>query len=92
MDIKAPGMGFGAFAAPPIQEEPMFPDRLLVFGGVGNLWGTLVGALTLGVANKVLEPFIGAVLGKIVMLVFIIMFIQKRPRGLFALKGRAVEA
>ncbi len=65
---------------------------VVVFGGVGNLWGTLVGALTLGVANKVLEPFIGAVLGKIVMLVFIIMFIQKRPRGLFALKGRAVEA
>ena len=65
---------------------------VVVFGGVGNLWGTLVGALTLGVANKVLEPFIGAVLGKIVMLIFIIMFIQKRPRGLFALKGRAVEA
>ena len=65
---------------------------VVVFGGVGNLWGTLVAALTLGVANKVLEPFIGAVLGKIAMLVFIIMFIQKRPRGLFALKGRAVEA
>ena len=49
-------------------------------------------ALTLGVANKFLEPFIGAVLGKIALLVFIILFIQKRPRGLFALKGRAVEA
>jgi len=65
---------------------------VVVFGGVGNLWGTLVGALTLGVANKLLEPFAGAVLGKIMILVFIILFIQKRPRGLFALKGRAVEA
>jgi urea transport system permease protein len=65
---------------------------VVVLGGVGNLWGTLLGALTLGVANKLLEPFIGAVLGKIVLLVFIILFIQKRPRGLFALKGRAVEA
>src|ERR1700729_1543215 len=61
-------------------------------GGVGNLWGTLLGALTLGLANKLLEPGIGAVLGKILLLVFIILFIQKRPRGLFALKGRAVEA
>ena len=65
---------------------------VVVLGGVGNLWGTLLGALTLGVANKLLEPFIGAVLGKIMLLVFIILFIQKRPRGLFALKGRAVEA
>jgi urea transport system permease protein len=65
---------------------------VVVFGGVGNLWGTLVGALTLGVANKFLEPFAGAVLGKIAILVFIILFIQRRPRGLFALKGRAVEA
>ncbi|MCB9992845.1 MAG: urea ABC transporter permease subunit UrtB [Hyphomicrobiaceae bacterium] len=64
---------------------------VVVFGGVGNLWGTLVGALTLGVANKFLEPYAGAVLGKIVILVFIILFIQRRPRGLFALKGRAVE-
>jgi urea transport system permease protein len=65
---------------------------VVVFGGVGNLWGTLVAALTLGIANKFLEPFAGAVLGKILVLVFIILFIQKRPRGLFALKGRAVEA
>ncbi|WP_454915773.1 urea ABC transporter permease subunit UrtB [Xanthobacter sediminis] len=65
---------------------------VVVFGGVGNLWGTLVGAFTLGVANKLLEPFAGAVLGKIVLLVAIILFIQKRPRGLFALKGRAVES
>jgi urea transport system permease protein len=65
---------------------------VVVFGGVGNLWGTLVGALTLGIANKFLEPFAGAVLGKIAILVLIILFIQKRPRGLFALKGRAVEA
>ena len=65
---------------------------VVVFGGVGNLWGTLVGALTLGIANKFLEPYAGAVVGKILVLVFIILFIQKRPRGLFALKGRAVEA
>jgi urea transport system permease protein len=65
---------------------------VVVFGGVGNLWGTLVGALTLGIANKFLEPFAGAVLGKIAILVFIILFIQKRPRGMFALKGRAIEA
>jgi urea transport system permease protein len=65
---------------------------VVVFGGVGNLWGTLVGAFTLGIANKFLEPFAGAVLAKIAILVLIILFIQKRPRGLFALKGRAVEA
>ena len=65
---------------------------VVVFGGVGNLWGTLIGALSLGVANKFLEPFAGAVLAKIVLLVLIILFIQKRPRGLFAQKGRAVEA
>ena len=65
---------------------------VVVFGGVGNLWGTLVGAMSLGVANKFLEPYAGAVLGKIVLLVVVILFIQKRPRGLFALKGRAVEA
>jgi len=65
---------------------------VVVFGGVGNLWGTFVAALTLGIANKFLEPLAGAVLGKIAVLVFIILFIQKRPRGLFARKGRAVEA
>jgi urea transport system permease protein len=65
---------------------------VVVFGGVGNLFGTLVGAMTLGIANKFLEPMAGAVLGKIAILVLIILFIQKRPRGLFALKGRAVEA
>ncbi len=64
---------------------------VVVFGGVGNLWGTLVGAMTLGVANKIFEPVAGAVLAKIMVLVFIILFIQKRPRGLFALKGRAVD-
>ena len=64
---------------------------VVVFGGVGNLWGTLIGALSLGIANKFLEPYIGAVLGKIIILVLIILFIQRRPRGLFALKGRAVE-
>ena len=53
---------------------------VVVFGGVGNLWGTLVGAFTLGIANKFLEPVAGAVLGKIAILVLIILFIQKRPR------------
>jgi urea transport system permease protein len=64
---------------------------VVVFGGVGNIWGTLVGAFTLGVANKFLEPYAGAVLGKIFVLVLIVLFIQRRPRGLFALRGRAVE-
>ena len=65
---------------------------VVVFGGVGNLWGTAVAALTLGIVNKFLEPVAGAVLGKIVVLVLLILFIQRRPRGLFPLKGRAVEA
>ncbi|HEY5717830.1 MAG TPA: urea ABC transporter permease subunit UrtB, partial [Motiliproteus sp.] len=64
---------------------------VVVFGGVGNLWGTLVAGLSLGVANKVMEPWAGAVLAKILVLVFIILFIQKRPRGLFPQKGRAAE-
>jgi urea transport system permease protein len=65
---------------------------VVVFGGVGNLWGTVLAALTLGIVNKGLEPVAGAVLGKIVVLVLIILFIQRRPRGLFPVKGRAVEA
>ena len=65
---------------------------VVVFGGVGNLWGTLIGGLALGVADKILEPYAGTVLAKILMLVFIILFIQKRPRGLFPQKGRAAEA
>ena len=64
---------------------------VVVFGGVGNLWGTLVAGMTLGVANKIMEPWAGAVLAKILVLVFIILFIQKRPRGLFPQKGRAAE-
>jgi urea transport system permease protein len=64
---------------------------VVVFGGVGNLWGTTIGALTLGIVNKFLEPVAGAVLGKIVVLVMLILFIQRRPRGMFPLKGRAVE-
>ncbi|MFO7639941.1 MAG: urea ABC transporter permease subunit UrtB [Candidatus Competibacteraceae bacterium] len=65
---------------------------VVVFGGVGNLWGTLVAGLSLGVANKLLEPWSGAVLAKILVLVFLILFIQKRPRGLFPQRGRAAEA
>ena len=64
---------------------------VMVCGGVGNLWGTLAGAFSLGIINKALEPFAGAVLAKIMVLVAIILFIQKRPKGLFALKGRAAE-
>lgn len=64
---------------------------VVVFGGVGNIWGTVLGAMTLGVANKLLEPWAGAVLGKIFILIFIILFIQKRPSGMFAIKGRAAE-
>ncbi|MEJ0019853.1 MAG: urea ABC transporter permease subunit UrtB [Acetobacteraceae bacterium] len=65
---------------------------VVVFGGVGNLWGTVMGALTLGIVNKFLEPVAGAVLSKILVLVLLILFIQRRPRGMFPLKGRAVEA
>jgi urea transport system permease protein len=65
---------------------------VVVFGGVGNLMGTLVAAMGLGVVNKLLEPVAGAVLGKVAVLVVVILFIQRRPRGLFALKGRMAEA
>ncbi|WP_420550940.1 urea ABC transporter permease subunit UrtB [Litorivicinus lipolyticus] len=64
---------------------------VVVFGGVGNLWGTLVAGLSLGIANKLIEPWTGAVLAKIVVLIFIVLFIQKNPRGLFPQRGRAVE-
>jgi urea transport system permease protein len=64
---------------------------VVVFGGVGNLLGTFMGAMTLGIANKFLEPVAGAVLAKILVLIFIILFIQRRPRGLFAQSGRSAE-
>ena len=64
---------------------------VVVFGGVGNLWGTLVAGFSLGIANKFLEPVTGAVLASILVLVFIILFIQKKPKGLFPQKGRAAE-
>jgi urea transport system permease protein len=65
---------------------------VVVLGGVGQLMGTVVAGFGLGVANKLLEPWLGAVIAKILILALIIAFIQKRPSGLFALKGRAVEA
>ncbi|HEY3498339.1 MAG TPA: urea ABC transporter permease subunit UrtB [Polyangiaceae bacterium] len=65
---------------------------VVVLGGVGKLVGTVAGALGLGIVNKLLEPAAGAVLGKILILVLIILFIQKRPQGIFAMKGRAAEA
>jgi len=64
---------------------------VVVLGGVGNIAGTVVGGLGLGMVNKLLEPLAGAVLGKISVLVFIVLFIQRRPQGLFALKGRLAE-
>jgi urea transport system permease protein len=64
---------------------------VVVFGGVGNLWGAMISGLTLGLANKFLEPYAGAVLAKILVLLFIILFIQKKPRGLFPQKGRSAE-
>ncbi|MAX54692.1 MAG: urea ABC transporter permease subunit UrtB [Alcanivoracaceae bacterium] len=64
---------------------------VVVFGGVGNLWGTLTAAFGLGIANKLLEPMAGAVLAKIIVLIFIILFIQRKPRGLFPQRGRAAE-
>ena len=65
---------------------------VVVFGGVGNLWGTLIGGMSLGIINKLLEPYSGAVLGKILVLVALILFIQRRPRGLFPQTGRAAES
>jgi len=65
---------------------------VVVLGGVGQLAGTIVGAFGLGILNKFIEPFYGAVLAKIFVLVLIVLFIQKRPQGLFALKGRSAEA
>ncbi|GFE87018.1 branched-chain amino acid ABC transporter permease [Steroidobacter agaridevorans] len=64
---------------------------VVVFGGVGNLWGTLIGGMSLGVVNQALEPYAGAVLAKILVLIALILFIQRRPRGLFPQKGRAAE-
>lgn len=64
---------------------------VVVFGGVGSLWGTFVSGLTLGIGNKFLEPWAGAVLAKVIVLIFLILFIQKRPRGLFPQQGRAAE-
>ncbi len=64
---------------------------VIVFGGVGNLFGTLVGAMTLGVTTQLVEPTLGAVAAKVLILVFIIIFIQFRPRGLFPQRGRAAE-
>lgn len=65
---------------------------VVVFGGVGNLWGTFLAGEILGIVNKFLEPHAGAVLAKILILIFIIIFIQRRPRGLFPQKGRAAES
>ncbi|MGS0646646.1 urea ABC transporter permease subunit UrtB [Komagataeibacter melomenusus] len=65
---------------------------VVVFGGVGNLWGTLAAALALGMGGKVLEPTIGAVSAKIAILVLVILYIQRHPRGMFPVRGRGVES
>ncbi|OQX70031.1 MAG: urea ABC transporter permease subunit UrtB [Sorangiineae bacterium NIC37A_2] len=65
---------------------------VVVLGGVGNILGTVIAGFGLGIANKLLEPSVGAVLGKIFLLVILILFIQIRPQGLFAQKGRAAES
>ena len=62
---------------------------VVVFGGVGNLWGTLVSAMSLGLINNFLEPWAGAMLAKVLVLIMLILFIQKKPKGLFPQKGRA---
>jgi urea transport system permease protein len=64
---------------------------VVVFGGVGNLWGSLIGGMSMGIVNQLLEPYAGAVLAKIFVLVGLILFIQARPRGLFPQTGRAAE-
>src|SRR5437667_3492309 len=64
---------------------------VVVFGGVGNLWGALIGGMSMGIVNKILEPYSGAVLAKIFVLVALILFIQTRPRGLFPQTGRSSE-
>jgi urea transport system permease protein len=64
---------------------------VVVFGGVGNLWGTLVAAMSLGLTNKFLEPVTGSVLANIIVLVGLVLFIQKRPKGLFPQKGRSTD-
>ena len=64
---------------------------VVVFGGVGNLWGSLIGGMSMGIVNELLEPWAGAVLAKIFILVALILFIQARPRGLFPQAGRAAE-
>jgi urea transport system permease protein len=65
---------------------------VVVFGGVGSLWGALIGGMSMGIVNKLLEPYAGAVLAKIVVLMALILFIQRRPRGLFPQTGRAAES
>ncbi|MGD0964241.1 MAG: urea ABC transporter permease subunit UrtB [Candidatus Acidiferrales bacterium] len=64
---------------------------VVVFGGVGNLWGSMTGGMSMGIVNELLEPYAGAVLAKIFVLIALILFIQVRPRGLFPPTGRASE-
>ena len=86
--------GFGAFRVGHQHRDNKAGDAACMrndLGGVGQLAGSVMAAFGLGIANKILEPQIGAVLGKILILALIILFIQKRPQGLFALKGRVID-
>ena len=100
--LLAAGLAFGGLAGCALSQlGNVGPDlgqgyivdsfMVVVFGGVGQLAGTVYTALVLGFANKLLESWSGAVLAKIAVLVFIIIFIQRRPQGMFALRGRSVE-
>ena len=78
--------------SPTFGQSYIIDSLMVVFARVGNLWGTLVAALSLGIVNNLLEPVAGAVLGEIVVLVLLVLFILRAPRGLLPLKGRAVES
>ena len=101
IDMMAFGLGSGLAGCALAQVGNVGPDLgqnyiidaflVVVVGGVGQVWGAVLAALGLGVSGTVLEIGMGAVLAKIILLVLVILFIQKRPQGLFAIKGRFVE-
>jgi len=101
VDALAFGLGSGLAGVALTQLTNVGPDlgqsyivdcfMVVVFGGVGNLWGTVIAGMLLGILEMVLQPYAGAVLGKVLVLVAVILFIQRRPRGLFPQRGRAAE-
>jgi urea transport system permease protein len=76
---------------PNLGQSYIIDSFLVVFGGVGNLWGSMTGGMSMGIVNELLEPYAGAVLAKIFVLIALILFIQVRPRGLFPPTGRASD-